>query len=111
MQPPFVAARREPATSSDLCHTVAGCRIANAQLQRGTLIFVRRFASRLGATFPTVLDPRGRTIARRWQVSTMPTSVIVDCGGIVRHVHEGFRSRDAATIESEVDALMASCDD
>lgn len=70
----------------------------------------RTFLSRYGATFPNVLDG-SHAIAGRWDVDTMPTSFVVDCDGIVRHVHEGFRARDAAAIESEVQALIASCDD
>ena len=68
----------------------------------------RGFLSRYGATFPNVLDG-SHAIAGRWDVDTMPTSFVIDCGGIVRHVHEGYRSRDAAALETEVQALIASC--
>jgi hypothetical protein len=36
----------------------------------------------------------------------MPSSYIVDRRGVIRHIHEGFRSGDAAVIEREVRALL-----
>lgn len=37
---------------------------------------------------------------------TMPTSYIIDREGIVRYVHDGFRSGDRAEIESVIDSLL-----
>ena len=66
----------------------------------------RTFLGRYGATFPNVLDS-SHAIMRRWGATTMPTSFVVDCRGIVRHVHDGFRAGDEAALEAEVRALMA----
>lgn len=71
----------------------------------------RTFASRFSLTFPNLVDGGSHPIAHRWGATSLPASMIVDCGGIVRFVHTSYRSRDASTIESEVDGLIASCGD
>lgn len=50
-------------------------------------------------------DPQG-LIPRRLAATAMPTAVLIDRAGIVRHVHGGFRSDDAATLEAEVVRLL-----
>lgn len=69
------------------------------------------FLDRYHATFPNVLDG-SHAIMGRWHATSMPTSVVVDCRGIVRFIHEGFRDGDADSLEAEVRALLAedSCD-
>ena len=67
---------------------------------------VQTFLRRIPVSFPIVLD-QGHGVAGRYSPPRMPTSFIVDRRGIVRHVHAGFRSSDAAAIEREVAALVA----
>lgn len=66
---------------------------------------MRGFLRRHRASFPVVHDA-SHAVANRYSPPTMPTSYIVDRGGIVRHVHPGFRSGDAREMESEIRALL-----
>ena len=49
-------------------------------------------------------DPQGR-VPEQLQPPKMPTSYIIDAGGIVRHVNAGFELADAARIEARLRAL------
>lgn len=64
-----------------------------------------RFLGANHVTFRLVHDV-GQRIARRWGPRTMPTSFLVDRGGIVRHIHVGFESGTEAELESEITALL-----
>ncbi len=65
----------------------------------------RTFAGRHRLSFPVVFD-EGHAIANRYAPPRMPTSYLIDRTGIVRHVHAGYRSSDAAQLESQVQALL-----
>jgi peroxiredoxin len=65
----------------------------------------RGFLRRSPVSFPVVHDAR-QQIVSRWEPERMPSSFIVDRGGVVRHVHGGFRSGDAARIERIVRDLL-----
>ncbi|MDQ3035528.1 MAG: TlpA family protein disulfide reductase [Myxococcota bacterium] len=66
----------------------------------------RQFATRHHLGFPVVFD-EGHAVANRYRPPRMPTSYVIDRGGIVRHVHAGFRAGDAAQLESQIQALLA----
>lgn len=66
---------------------------------------VRAFAAALPPGLVVLHDPKGR-VPRDIGVSAMPTCVLVDRAGRVRHVHEGFRDEDAAMIEALVVSLL-----
>jgi len=70
-----------------------------------TLRNARGFLRRVPVSFPVVHDARHQ-VAGRYSPPRMPSSYIVDRRGVVRHVHEGFRSGDAAVIERQVRALL-----
>jgi thiol-disulfide isomerase/thioredoxin len=57
-------------------------------------------------TFRIVHDPKV-SIAQRYEPGTMPTSYFVGRDGKLRHVHEGFRKKDAEGIEAKINALLA----
>jgi len=57
-------------------------------------------------SFPVVHDA-SKAVAGRYKPPRMPSSYVVDRKGIVRHVHAGFRSEDAAKLEAEIKALLA----
>jgi peroxiredoxin len=57
-------------------------------------------------SFPVVHDA-AKAVAGRYKPPRMPSSYVVDRKGIVRHVHAGFRSEDAAKLEAEIKALLA----
>lgn len=67
----------------------------------------RDLARRLGLTLPVALDTDKR-VANAYRLPTMPTSVVIDRSGRVRHVHAGFAgSSDIARFHRELDALLA----
>jgi cytochrome c biogenesis protein CcmG, thiol:disulfide interchange protein DsbE len=66
----------------------------------------RQFATRHRLSFPVVFDT-GHAIANRYRPARMPTSFVIDRGGVVRHVHAGYRSGDGDRLEQEIRALLA----
>lgn len=50
----------------------------------------RTMAKGLGVSFPVLFDSK-KAVSRAYQVSGMPTTVIVDRDGKVRFVHRGYR--------------------
>jgi cytochrome c biogenesis protein CcmG/thiol:disulfide interchange protein DsbE len=67
---------------------------------------VADFAKENGATFAIGWD-EGHSIAERWKVKSMPTTVILDASGTVRHVHAGFHDDEPELIAKELTALLA----
>jgi cytochrome c biogenesis protein CcmG/thiol:disulfide interchange protein DsbE len=65
-----------------------------------------RFLARFHPNFDVRFDPQGEA-AERFKVQGMPTSVIIDRGGVVRFTHIGFRPVDRAIYESELRELLA----
>ena len=56
-------------------------------------------------SFPVVHDA-AHAVAGRYSPPSMPTSYIIDRSGVIRHIHRGYRSGDAAAMEREVRALL-----
>lgn len=44
---------------------------------------------KIPVSFPILFDPEGK-VSELYQVAAMPTTVILDRGGHVRHVHKGY---------------------
>ncbi len=65
----------------------------------------QRFATELALPFPVVWD-KGHTIAERYPIPTMPTALLVDREGVIRHVHPGFREGDEGPLEAQLEALL-----
>lgn len=57
-------------------------------------------------SFPIVRDAAQKLVAAA-AVKTMPTSLLIDRKGVVRHVHSGFRGKDAATLLTRINTLFA----
>lgn len=51
-------------------------------------------------------DPE-QAVARQYDLSDLPLTVLVDAHGTVRHVHEKYRGGDAALYAEELAALLA----
>ncbi len=67
----------------------------------------REFLSKnkLALSFPVVND-KDHEVAGRYAPPTMPSSYVIGKDGQVVSVHAGFRSSDAAKLESEIKALL-----
>lgn len=61
----------------------------------------RRFLARYPAQFTVALDAAAACPAA-YQLQGMPSSYIIDKGGVVRAVHVGFRNRDRAEIRQRL---------
>ena len=47
-----------------------------------------------------------KSVAQRYQISSMPTLFIIDQNGLVRYVHAGFRPGDEAMVRAAIDSLL-----
>ena len=64
-----------------------------------------RFLAAVPARFTIAFDPSGDT-PKRWQVKTMPTSVLVGRDGRVLWEHRGFRDEDRADLAARIAAAL-----
>jgi len=63
------------------------------------------FANAYGITYPLLLDLH-KEVVRRYEVETVPVTVLVDRGGNVRFVHKDYRVGAEQTYVSEIRALL-----
>ena len=64
------------------------------------------FLAEVKPTFTIAYDNAGKS-AEAFGVETMPSSFLIDRRGVVRDAHSGYHPDDAATIEAEVEELLA----
>lgn len=70
-----------------------------------TAAAMQTFLKKNSVTFPVVRDAAHKLVAAA-DVSTMPSSFIIDRKGIIRHAHTGFRAKDAATLAAHITTLL-----
>ena len=58
-----------------------------------------------GVEFPLLLDPT-KSVGRNYQVDNLPMTVLIDRGGVVRHVHRDYSSKEDALYLQELRALL-----
>ena len=58
-----------------------------------------------GINFPVLLDT-AKTASKAYQLQAMPTTVLVDRDGKVRHVHQGYRAGYEQTYDEQLRALV-----
>jgi thiol-disulfide isomerase/thioredoxin len=63
------------------------------------------FLSKNKVAFPTVRDAAHKLVAFA-DVTTMPTSLLIDRVGNIRLIHNGFRGKDAAKLHTEIATLV-----
>jgi peroxiredoxin len=68
---------------------------------------VRPFVTRMGITYPIVLDEDG-SLQRDYRVRAMPTSVLIDTAGAIVKVTEGFRPGEGEALRASIRALLPS---
>jgi peroxiredoxin len=64
-------------------------------------------ASKLGVTFPVLLDG-DKKVSRLYDLSTMPTTLIIDRDGQLRHLHKGYREGYEQTYDQQIRELLKS---
>ncbi|MEO8836039.1 MAG: TlpA disulfide reductase family protein [Caldimonas sp.] len=62
-------------------------------------------AKKLGVTFPVLLDT-DKTVSKLYDVSTMPSTVIIDREGKVRYVHRGYLTGYEDNYEKQIRELL-----
>jgi len=65
----------------------------------------RQFVSAHPLGFVMLEDP-AKQVARLYQIDNLPTTVLIDRGGIVRHVYRDFGPRDEALYLSQLRELL-----
>jgi peroxiredoxin len=67
----------------------------------------RKFLERTKVGYPSATDPRG-SIPTTFGIETMPTSFLIDRGGVIRYVHHGFRKGDTAPLRERIAQLIGT---
>jgi len=62
-------------------------------------------AAKLGVTFPVLLDTE-KTVSKLYDLSTMPSTVIIDREGKVRYVHRGYLAGYEDNYEKQIRELL-----
>lgn len=63
------------------------------------------FLAQMPAKFTVAYDPEG-AVAKQFQVKGMPSSFVIDRDGEVQATHVGFRDKDKAELESQIQRLV-----
>ena len=64
------------------------------------------FLQKYKVDYPIVYDTQNK-IPYDYKLKGMPTAFLIDRAGVIRYIHDGFKDKDAATIESHVRDLVA----
>jgi peroxiredoxin len=62
-------------------------------------------AGKLGVKFPVLLDT-DKAVSKRYELATMPSTVIIDRDGKVRYMHRGYRDGFEDTYEKQIRELL-----
>jgi peroxiredoxin len=62
-------------------------------------------AKQMGMTFPVLLDTE-KKVSRLYDLSTMPSTVLIDRDGRVRYVHRGYRDGYEETYDKQIRDLL-----
>ncbi|HSN13516.1 MAG TPA: TlpA disulfide reductase family protein [Anaeromyxobacteraceae bacterium] len=68
---------------------------------------VDAFVRQVAVGFPVLWDKGGATLADRFEVTRLPTTLLVGRDGIVRSVHLGYERADEPLLRAEVEKLLA----
>lgn len=64
-----------------------------------------RFLKDVPVSFPIALDNTG-SVSKQYNVKAMPTTVMIDRNGTVRHIHYGYKDGDEKTYEKMIKSLI-----
>ena len=62
-------------------------------------------AAKLNVSFPVLLDT-DKHVSKLYDLSTMPSTVVIDRDGKVRYLHRGYRDGDEAEYEQTIRGLL-----
>ncbi|MEO0422113.1 MAG: TlpA disulfide reductase family protein [Pseudomonadota bacterium] len=65
----------------------------------------KRWLADTSVSFPVLLDPSNQ-LTKMYQVKAMPSTILVDRDGNVRHLHKGYKPGDENTYQDLVRSLI-----
>ncbi len=68
------------------------------------------FVEQQPTAFPVWVD-KDQSCAKAFQVKAMPSTYLIDAGGVIRHVHAGFRLDEAQALQAQVELLLTGSAD
>lgn len=67
---------------------------------------LRAFLEELGVALPVLWDRDGARLGPALGIERLPTTLVVDRRGVIRHVHVGYDDRERGRVEREARALL-----
>jgi cytochrome c biogenesis protein CcmG/thiol:disulfide interchange protein DsbE len=68
---------------------------------------VEAFLVHTPVSFPVLWDRGGERLSARFEITRLPTTLLVDRAGVVRSVHLGYDAAEGRKLEDEVRRLLA----
>ncbi|GAO05034.1 TlpA disulfide reductase family protein [Anaeromyxobacter sp. PSR-1] len=68
---------------------------------------VEAFLAPAPVAFQILWDPGGTALGERLDVQRLPTTLVIDRRGVVRHVHRGYDRAEGEKLDDEVRQLLA----
>lgn len=65
----------------------------------------QQMLAELGASFPTVFDNE-KQVSKLYRINAMPTTVLIDRDGKVRHIHRGYQASYIDQYQKEIRKLL-----
>ncbi len=65
----------------------------------------QKYLNETPVTFPILFDPDGR-VSKQYQVKAMPSTILVDRHGNVRHIHYGYKPGYENDYQDQIRALI-----
>ena len=90
-------------------YAARGLRLYTLNVDSETAVPVElpKFITETKLSLPILLDTDARLSEELFKVKVMPTALLIDRKGRVRHVHEGFESKSLAEVTSHLEALLS----
>tara|TARA_R110002049_G_scaffold225521_1_gene397387 strand:+ start:13355 stop:13852 length:498 start_codon:yes stop_codon:yes gene_type:complete len=63
------------------------------------------FINKINVSYKILADQSGQ-IPESFGVNTMPTSYVIDKSGVIRYVHNGYKTGDVSKIKNEIEKLL-----
>ena len=67
---------------------------------------IPKFITETRLSLPILLDTDARLSEELLKVKVMPTALLIDRKGRVRHVHEGFESKSLSEVAAHLELLL-----
>jgi cytochrome c biogenesis protein CcmG, thiol:disulfide interchange protein DsbE len=79
----------------------------NVDSEAAVPVEIPKFITETKLTVPVLLDTDAKLAEELLKVKVMPTALLIDRKGRVRHVHEGFEDKSLKEVEAHLESLLA----